>query len=188
MSDMIAGLVNTFGGKVLENLGTKLGLPPSIVKQAVPIVIGLVMTAIVRKGRTPEGVQQLGGLIDDANAEVGSSSLSDFITNANPNRSAKLLDALTGENSVENVMGNIGRATGIPAETVTAAFGTLAPAVINQVSGLAKQKGLDTAGLVGMLGEQSDALQALGNLDYLLDDVPGIGDDIKRGFKKIFGG
>ncbi len=188
MSDMISGLVNSFGGPILEDLGAKLGLPPSIVKQAVPIVIGLVMTALLRKGRSPEGVQELGGLLDEANTEVGSSSLSDFIKNADPSRSAKLLDTLTGENSVENVMGNIGRLTGIPAETVTSAFGTMAPAVLSQVSGLAKGKGLDTAGLLGLIGEQGDAMKALGNLDYLLDDVPGIGDDIKRGFKKIFGG
>jgi hypothetical protein len=188
MSDMIGGLINSFGGPVLEELGTKLGLPPAVVKQAIPIVIGLVVAAVARKGRTPEGVQELGGLIDSANEQVGGASLTDFIKNADPSRSSDLLKGLTGGNSVENVMGNISRTTGVPVETITAAFGTVAPAVISQISGMAKEKGLDTAGLVELIGQQGDAVKALGNMDYLLDDVPGIGDDISRGFKKIFGG
>jgi hypothetical protein len=67
-------------------------------------------------------------------------------------------------------------------------LGFLAPAVIAGLGNMAKEKGLDAQGVVDLIDESSDALQAAGNLDYILDDVPGIGDDISRGLKSLFGG
>jgi hypothetical protein len=189
MSDMVSGLVTSFGGPILEELGAKIGLPPAVVKQAVPIVIGLVVTAMMRKTKSAEGKNELAGLIQSADQQVGGQSLTEFIKNADPKKSTELLDGLTGDKSLDNVVGNLSKTTGIPAETCTAAMGTLAPAIVSQISAIAKEKGLDTDGLANLIGEQAGSLGALGgNLDYLLDNTPGIGDDIQRGFKKLFGG
>jgi len=159
-----------------------------LVKQALPIVVGLVVTACARKGRSPEGMLELDGLLESANAQVGSTNLSDYLRDFDPSTSDDFLQKLVGGNSGENVMANVSRLTGIPKETATTAVAALAPAILNQLSAAARAKGLDTAGLAGLMGEQGEAIQALGNMDYLLDDVPGIGDDIKRGFQKLFGG
>ena len=61
----------------------------------------------------------------------------------------------------------------------------MAPAVLGQVAGMAKEQNMDIDGVVGAL--DSADLGSLGNVDYLLDNVPGVSDDIKRGFDKLFG-
>jgi glycosyltransferase involved in cell wall biosynthesis len=53
------------------------------------------------------------------------------------------------------------------------------------VSRLAKEKNLDIDGVMSAI--DSADLGAAGNMDYLLDNVPGISDDLKRGFDKLFG-
>jgi hypothetical protein len=81
---MVSGLVTSFGGPILEELGAKIGLPPAVVKQAVPIVIGLVVTAMMRKTKSAEGKNELAGLIQSADQQVGGQSLTEFIKNADP--------------------------------------------------------------------------------------------------------
>jgi hypothetical protein len=184
---MITDLATSFGGPVLEDLGKKAGLPPEIIKQAAPIVIALVVGAVARMAKQPGGLNQLTGLFDAAGKERGSADLDSFVKNVDPAKSGDLLKALAGGNSIENVADNLSRKTGIPAEAVAGLLGTMAPAVLSQASAIAKEQGLDTAGLVNLIGEKANAMPDAQIADYILDDVPGISDDIKRGFKKLFG-
>ena len=75
----------------------------------------------------------------------------------------------------------------ILSEAVAGLLGTMAPAVLSQASAIAKEQGIDTAGLVNLIGEKANSMPDAQLADYILDDGPGISDDIKRGFKKLFG-
>jgi hypothetical protein len=186
-ADMLSGLVNSFGGPVLENLGAKFGVPKEVVKSATPVVISLVVAAVARMAKQPGGVDQISGLLNSASKQQGSADLASFVKDVDPAKSKDMLQALAGGNSLDNVMANLSGKTGIPADQIAAVLGTMAPAVLNQFNAMGKEKGLDTAGIAQAIGDAAANMPDGGIADYVLDNTPGISDDIKRGMKSIFG-
>jgi hypothetical protein len=186
-TDMLTSLVNSFGAPALDSLGKRLGLPPSVVKAATPMVIGLVLTGIRRLANQPGGMDSLGALLQDNSQRVGDRNLNAFLQEANPAKTEQTLDALTGSNAFDQVAANFARKTGIDPHVAGEMMGILAPAVLSEAQSLATQQGLDLQGVVNAVNANADAINALGDIDYILDDVPGISDDIKRGFDKLFG-
>ena len=63
-------------------------------------------------------------------------------------------------------------------------------AVVGTMGKMAKEQGLDATGVTDLIEQGASVLQGKGidDLDTLMDNVPGISDDIKRGIKKLFGG
>ncbi len=186
-TDMLTSLVNSFGAPALDSLGKRLGIPPSVVKAATPMVIGLVLAGVRRLAAQPNGVAALDTLVQGNSQRIGNRDLSTFLQEASPVKSAETLDALTGSNTFEQVAANFARKTGMDPHVAGELIGVMAPAVLSEAQSLAKQQGLDIDGVVQAIDAQSDALNAVGDLDYILDDVPGISDDIMRGFDKLFG-
>ncbi len=99
--------------------------------------------------------------------------------------SADLLNALTGGTSVDQGAANLAGETGMDPQAIGKMLGIMGPAVLGSVAGMAKEQDMDIDGVVGALDAAN--LGGLGDLDYLLDNVPGVSDDIKRGFDKLFG-
>lgn len=184
-TDMLTSLANSFGGPVLQDLGDRLGLPAPAVKAATPMVIGLVLSGVKRLAAQPGGKEQLGALLQGSSERMGARDLDGFVKEADPAKSTALLDALTGGNSVDQVAANLAGKTGLDPQGVGKMLGIMAPAVMSQVAGMAKEKNLDIDGVMSAI--DSADLGAAGNMDYLLDNVPGISDDLKRGFDKLFG-
>lgn len=187
MADMISGMVESFGGPVLEDMGKRVGLPADTVKMAVPVVTGLVLMGIKRMASQPGGADKLAQMMTANSERVGGRDLATLVKEADPAKTADALNALTGSNSAENVVANLARKTGLDPNAVGQLMGIMTPAVMSQLGGMAKEKGLDAQGVVDLVNSNSDALKAIPGLDYILDDVPGISDDIKRGLNKIFG-
>jgi hypothetical protein len=187
MADMITSMVTSFGAPLIEDLGKRIGLPADVVKTAAPLVVAAVIAGVRRLASQPGATNTLTSLYNSANDTVGS-DLNSFVNTFDPSQSLSLLNTLTGSNSLENVTANLARVSGVAPDSMGKMLGFLAPAVIAGLGNMAKEKGLDAQGVVDLIDESSDALQAAGNLDYILDDVPGVGDDISRGLKSLFGG
>ncbi len=187
MADMITSMITSFGGPVLEDLGKRVGLPPDIVKKVAPLGIAAVLSGVKRIAAQPGGADALSSLFKSATDTVGT-DLDAYAKGFDPAKSASMLNTLAGSNSVENVTANLARVAGISPDSMGKMMGFLGPAAVSGLGAMAKENGLDAKGVVDLLDQNSDAFKALGDLDYLLDDVPGIGDDISRGLKKLFGG
>ena len=86
MADMISGLINSFGGPVLEDLGKRFGLPPQMVKTATPMAIGLVLAGVKRMSANPGGKDAVAAMMDSASQRVGDRSLDAFIQEADPSK------------------------------------------------------------------------------------------------------
>lgn len=186
--NMIEGLVDSFGGPVLQDLGNRLGLPADVVKQATPLVTGLVVAGIGRLAKQPGGADKVSDLLQSAGDRMGGRDLDTFVKEADPAKSAEMLQALAGSNSVENITANLAKTTGLSTDSVGQMLGVMTPAVVGQVGKMAKEQGLDAAGVANLIEQNADALKGLGDLDTLMDNMPGISDDIKRGISKLFGG
>lgn len=187
-TDMITSLANQFGGPVIEDLGKRLGLPPQMVKAATPMVVGLVIAGVKRMAASPGGKEQIATMMQGAGQRMGDRSMDAFVQEADPAKSADMLNSLTGSNSTEQVIDNLARKTGLDPQATAKLMGVMAPAVMSQLNSMAKEQNLDVDGMMNLIDQNADALKGVGNLDYILDDVPGISDDLKRGFNKLFGG
>lgn len=188
--NMIEDLVNSFGGPVLEDLGKRLGLPADTVKGAIPVVTGLAVAGLNRIAKQPGGSDQIANLFKGVGDRMGDRDLDTFVKEADPAKSAELLQALAGSNSVENITANLAKKTGLSTDSVGQLLGVAMPAVVGTMDKMAKEQGLDAAGVTDLIEQGASALQGKGidDLDTLMDNVPGISDDIKRGIKKLFGG
>lgn len=187
--DMVTKLATDMGTPALAALGAKIGLPEGTIKQLAPIVIGFVMAALAKKAKQPDGIKQIGKLIDEADkAGLTSVSAGDYVKTADPAKNAAMLNNLMGGNSLENVSANFAGKFGIQPQQAAGLLGVAVPVVLGQLGKMQKNLGTDTAGLAKHIGENAQNLKDSGALDYVLENTPGISDDISRGLKKLFGG
>jgi hypothetical protein len=187
--EVVSKLATDMGTPALAALGAKVGLPEATVKQLAPVVIGMVLAALSRKAKQPDGIKQIGKLIDDADkAGLTKISAADYVKSADPAKNAEMLGNLIGENSLDNVASNFAGKYGIDPKQAAGLLGVAVPVVLGQLGKMQKNLGTDTAGLAKNISEHAGGLSNTGALDYVLDNTPGISDDISRGIKKLFGG
>jgi hypothetical protein len=187
-ADMVTGAVNMVGGPAVDALAAKVGVPASVVNQFKPIIIGLVVAGIARMLKQPGGANKMQGMIDASTQAVGSGDPADFIKNVDPKKSMDMLGALAGGNSLDNVVNNLAGKTGIDAGQLSSVLGSVAPLVLAGLGAAQAKNGLSTDQLATGITEGVGKMQDLGVVDYVLDNTPGVGDDIKRGLSSLFGG
>jgi hypothetical protein len=176
------------GGPVVDALASKIGVPANVVNQFKPVIIGLVVAGIARMLKQPDGANKMQSMIDASSKAVGTTDPADFIKNVDPQKSMDMLGALAGGNSLDNVVSNLAGKTGIDAGQLTGVLGSVAPLVLAGLGGIQAKNGLSTEQLANGITEGVGQMQDLGVVDYVLDNTPGIGDDIKRGLSSLFGG
>jgi hypothetical protein len=189
--NLLDSIVRSFGPSVIDRLGQRLGISPAIVKAATPVIIGFVLSALKRVLGQEAGEEKFNSLLKTGKELVGSRGLEAFIGEADPSASASLLDILTGDNSIEQVTANFAHKSGLDPQfdprVAGKMMGVMAPAVLDQISKFAQQHGLDVKGIANAIEANSDALASLGSFDAILDDQPGLLDDLKRGLAQLFG-
>ncbi len=189
--NLLDSIVHSFGPSIIDRLGQRLGISPAIVKAATPMVIGFVLTALKRLLGQEAGEEKFNSLLKTGKELVGSRGLEAFIGEADPSAGTGLLDILTGDNSIEQVAANFAHKSGLDPQfdphVAGKMMGMMAPAVLTQISNLAQEHGLDVKGIANAIDANSDALASLGSLDAILDDKPGLLDDLKRGLGQLFG-
>ena len=169
-------------------LAMKLGLPEVTVQRLAPVVVGLVLTALGRKSKQPDGMKQIGVLIDSAGqAGLNSMSAAEYVKQTDTAHNADILGSVIGENTLENVSDNFGRKLGITSEQAAGLLGYGVPVVLGQLGRTQTRLETDTQGLVAQINEKAAHLQNAGEIGYILENVPGISDNVKRGLKRLFG-
>jgi hypothetical protein len=187
-ADMVSGAVNAVGGPVVDALAAKVGVPASVVNQFKPIIIGLVVAGIARMLKQQGGAAKMQDMINASSKAVGTTDPADFIKNVDPQKSMDMLGQLAGGNSLDNVVSNLAGKTGIDAAQLTGVLGSVAPLVLAGLGGMQAKNGWSTDQLANGITEGVGTMKDLGVVDYVLDNTPGIGDDIKRGLSSLFGG
>jgi hypothetical protein len=189
--NLLDSIVHSFGPSVIDRLGQRLGISPAIVKAATPMVIGFVLSALKRLLGQAGGEEKFNSLLKSGKELVGSRGLEAFVGEADPSAGTGLLDILTGENSTEQVASNFAHKSGLDPQfdpqVAGKMMGMMAPAVLDRISNLAQEHGLDVKGIANAIEANSDALASLGSFDAILDDKSGLLDDLKRGLGQLFG-
>jgi hypothetical protein len=184
---MLESLVGSFTGPVLESLGAKVGIPSSVVKSFAPMATALVVGALGRKlkGGGVEAVTDLLGQAGKFNIDAKDPTA--FIKDVKASDTSDLLKSLAGGADLNQVVANVAGKSGIDAKAVGGLLSAIAPMALSGIAGFAKSNqlaGADLGKLVeGAVGDLPDA----GAIDYLIDNVPGVSDDISRALKGLFG-
>jgi hypothetical protein len=186
-ADMVGGAVNAVGGPVIDALAAKVGVPANVVNQFKPIIVGLVVAGIARMLKQQGGSKKMQEMIGASTKAVGNTDPADFIKNVDPQKSVDMLGQLAGGNSLDNVISNLAGKTGIDAGQLTGVLGSVAPLVLASIGGMQAKNGWSTDQLANGITEGVGAMKDAGVVDYVLDNTPGIGDDIKRGLSSLFG-
>jgi Bacterial protein of unknown function (DUF937) len=186
-ADMVGGAVNAVGGPVIDALAAKVGAPKELVNQFKPIIVGLVVAGIARMLKQQGGSKKMQDMIDASTKAVGSTDPADF-KNVDPEKSMDMLGQLAGGNSLDNVVNNLAGKTGIDAKQLTGVLGSVAPLVLAGIGGMQAKNGWSTDQLANGITEGVGQMKDAGVVDYVLDNTPGISDDIKRGLTSLFGG
>lgn len=163
-------------------------MPESTVQQLAPELAGFVLMALGRKAKQPDGVKQIGSLIDQAGqAGLTQMGAAEAVKLSDPAKNAEMLGGLIGDNTLENVADNFGRKTGITSEQAAGLLGVGVPVVLGQLGRMQAAHGADTTALAKAISEKVAGLKNAGELTYILENVPGISDNVKRGLRKLFG-
>jgi hypothetical protein len=169
-------------------LAAKIGLPEGTVQQLAPVVIGFVLAALGRKAKQPDGLKQIGALIEMADATgITRMSAAEYVKQADPAKNADVLGTLIGENTLENVADNFGRKMGVTSEQAAGLLGVGVPVVLGQLGRMQNALGTNTEGLAKYITEKAAGIKNPGEMEYILENTPGISDNVKRGLRKLFG-
>ena len=71
---------------------------------------------------------------------------------------------------------------------MTGVLGSVASLVLAGIGGMQAKNGWSTDQLANGITEGVGQMKDAGVVDYVLDNTPGIGDDINRGLTSLFGG
>lgn len=186
-ADLIGSAVNMLGGPVIDALARKTGLPVEVVNKIKPLVIGLVVAGIARVLKQPNGADKLQDMVGLSNKAIRDENAADYVANVDPHSNTDLMTSLTGDNSLDNVISNFAGNTGVTSDQLKAVFGSIAPLVLSNVGRVQESNHLTAEQLSTSINDEIAQRPELGIVDYLLDNRPGVGDDIKRGFNALFG-
>jgi hypothetical protein len=166
---------------MFANVGSRLGLPPELVKQGADIAIPLLTRGIASVADTPEGQVAIADAVKGADSSV-LGNLSSFLGSTSPEAGSDVLTRLFGDES-RVVTSAIKEHTGFDIAPI---LGIVGPLLLGYLNNVMQKDGLDTNGLVKRL--KSDARSFDRKKDeaaVLVDGVLGQVDEV-RALKKSF--
>lgn len=140
-------------GKLASSLGINSTIANTIVRAAVPVILG----ALVGKSAKPEGARALfdvlakqdTGLLGRLGSVLGSPQQKTIAE-----QGSNILGSLLGTSSLGSLVGSVSKFANVETTATTGIIGMLAPIVLGTLSQQQKSSNLDPGGLAKLLGEQ----------------------------------
>src|SRR5262249_12010687 len=107
---------------------------------------------------TPDGARRLTSAVEQSDTGILSSLGS--ILGGSTGSSANLLQSLLGVGGLSELIGNIGRTSGLSRNGVGSLLGVLAPIVLSVLKRVVQSRNLDSAGLSNLLASQKSNIAA----------------------------
>lgn len=190
MSSILDTLTRQLGGDTLRRISGQLGSDESTTSQAVSAALPALLGALARNASRQEGAESLAGALERDHDGGILEDLSGFLGNPEAGSGDGIMRHVFGDRR-QNVERNLGRGTGMSADSMGKLFAMLAPVVMGALGQEKRRQGWDAGALAGFLGQQHQeaerqAPREMGILGRLLDtdgdgDVD-VGDIAKHGF------
>ena len=173
MSTLLSMLTQQLGGDTMKKISSQLGADENATKGAVSASLPLLISALSKNASSDDGANALsnalskdhdGGILDNLQGYLGKSdtSVGEGI----------LRHTLGGKQ--ETVQKGLSKSSGLDASSTGKLMSMLAPMVMGALGKVKQEKGLDTQGLAGFLGQEKEELErtepkAMGFMSNLLD-------------------
>ena len=165
-------LLNQFGGELVAQLSARLGVDEATARKAISIGIPLLLAALARNARTPDGAQSLTGALERHHDGSILGQPGNLLNNPQMGQGSGILRHTLGEQRPQ-VEQELGRVTGVDG---AALLQMLAPLVMGQLGQVQRQQQLDAGGVADVLGrEQRQLQQSSSGLGGLLGQILGGG-------------
>ncbi len=164
MSAILDLLTSELGGTILKQISSQLGADENTTKNAIPMVVGLLLNALAKNAANKNGAEALnnalsedhdGGILDD---------ITGFLGNYQDGDGEGILGHVLGDNrpAVEEELSNN---TGLDTSAVSNLFTMIAPLVMGALGKAQKDEGLEAQDIAKLLQtEQSQALGAFAGI------------------------
>src|SRR5262245_43582474 len=159
-NSMMDQILEQLSGGGLDAIGSKTGLPQADVSRAVSGALPAILAGLAgNAARSPNGAASLasaldrnhdGSLLDDVAGFLGTKGVSAG--------GADILGHVFGTKR-DSVESNLGRASGIDPASMAKVMALLAPVVMAMLGKAKNARGLDSAGVSSMLGQERSRLQ-----------------------------
>lgn len=155
---ILTGLSNN--QKVIKQLNKSIGGETEKVEQVVKLGLPLLMEALNRNTRTPEGAQSLTEALEQhQEGKIG--DLFNFFNTVDKEDGTKILQHIFS-NKKEQVQTNLSKTTGLKQEQVGSLLSQLAPLLLRALGNQKKEQNLDANGISNLTSLLTQKLQQSG--------------------------
>jgi hypothetical protein len=162
MAENSLNLVDMVKGYLTGDLGNKvsslIGESPEKTQMGINAAIPGLLAGFENTASTPDGARRLTSAVEQSDTGVLSNISSIF--GGSTGSSASSLQSLLGVGGLSELIGNIGRTSGVPRSGVGTILGMLAPIVMGVLKRVMQSRNLDSAGLSNLLTSQKSNIAA----------------------------
>ena len=158
MAENSLNLVDMVKGYLTGDMGNKisslLGESPEKTQMGIDAAIPGLLAGFENTATTADGAQRLTSAVEQSDTGILSNLGSIFGKSTYP--SSGLLQSLLGVGGLSELIGNIGRTSGLSRNGVGTLLGVLAPIVMSVLKRVMQSRNLDSAGLSNLLASQKN--------------------------------
>ena len=161
-NDFIGGLLDALGPRAMNNLANPIGSEPQVTHAAVQAALPILLGALARNARDPDGAAALHQAIEEDHSSLDVPDVLATVSAGGGDGEAILRHVLGGRQST--AAEGISQASGLGRGQALQLLKMLAPLVLSYLAKRSQRSGMSAGGLGAMLGQEEQQLQAQGGL------------------------
>ena len=165
MSDFINDFLNNFGGDASKKIGDTLGVDPSIIQQAIPVIAPMILGGLKKQSENFGGQDRVDHILNKYGNPDALNNIDDLISERSQQDGDPDLGGLLG-NSGKQLSGALSEKFGLNSSTAMKIIPLVAPLILGYLTNKRNSDPQGSAGFASFLDQNGD-----GNI---LDDVIGM--------------
>ena len=161
-NDIIGDLLGALGPRAMHNLANPIGSEPDRTHAAVQAALPILLGALARNARDPDGAASLHQAIEEDHSALDITDVLASVSAGGGDGQAILRHVLGGRQSA--AAEGISQASGLGRGQALQLLKMLAPLVLSYLAKRSQRAGMSAGGLGAMLGQEEQQLQSQGGL------------------------
>ena len=158
MNSLMEILANQMGQQAVGKIAAQLGVDERTAQQATAIALPMIMGALARNASSKDGARSLHGALERDHDGSLLDSISGFVEQGDTQPGDDILGHIFGERR-GRIEQNVGRSSGLDAQTISKLLALLAPIVMAQLGQTRKQQKLDPRGMADLLEQERNRFE-----------------------------
>jgi hypothetical protein len=161
-NDLIGGLLDALGPRAMNHLANPIGAEPHLAQAAVQAALPILLGALARNARDPDGAASLHRAIEEDHSAMEPADVLNSVSAGGGDGTAILRHVLGPRQSA--AAEGVSQASGIGRGQALQLLRMLAPLVLSYLAQRSRRGGMSPAGLGALLGQQHQQLATQGGI------------------------